>query len=107
MILGKITVKVENVGGHKNFFCRPLVAGNDLQHPSIIGICHVVYLEKSSLTQGLTRDSEFSCYAILDRLHSREEWLNGFTKLKVTPITEEIYNQLKLIYPQENHIFYV
>jgi hypothetical protein len=107
MLLGKITVKIENVGGHKNFYCRPVCAGDNLIHPQRIGICHVVFLEKSSLTNGLVRDSEFTCFGIFDRIHSTADWLHGFTKLKVSPITEEIYNQLKLIYPQENHIFYV
>lgn len=107
MILGKITVKIENKGGNRYFFARPICAGNDIEHPGIRGICHVVYIEKSYLTQILVRDMEFTCYAILDRNHTREEWEGGYTKLKITPITEEVYLQLKEIYPQENHIFNV
>ncbi len=107
MILGKITGVIQHIGGHRYFFARPMIAGNDLIHPNTIGVCHVVYLEKNALSNMLVSGNEFTFHGIIDRAHTRDEWLGGFCRIKFSPITEEIYNGLKAIYPQENHIFNV
>ena len=60
MILGKITGVIQNIGGHRYFFARPMIAGNDLIHPNIIGVCHVIYLEKNALSNMLVSGSEFT-----------------------------------------------
>lgn len=107
MILGKITVKVEHFGGHRYFYCRPVANAANEPHPAIIGVAHVVYLEKSLLTAHLGIDDIFECYAIFDKITYPHQWEIGYTKTKATPITEEIFNQLSEIYPQENHSFRV
>lgn len=105
MILGKITVEVENIYGTKNYFCRPVANGQGEVHPRIVGVCQVVSLKKCSLSSGLHRGQEFTTYAIFNRRHSIDDFRRGYTKVEASPITEEIYNQLIEIYPQSPHAF--
>ena len=105
MILGKIKVLIAHQGGTKYFFCRPLANSNNENHPRITGICHVVYVEKCLLNEHLEIDNEFECFGIFDKINTIEEFRRGYTHLKVSPITEAVYNQLIESYPQKEHAF--
>jgi hypothetical protein len=102
MILGKITVRVENTGGHRYYFCRPIANGVDAPFDSIIGVCQVVYLEKSIITEALVNNSIITVFGIFNRKITQENWDRSFVDVKVSPITEDIYDELLLIYPQES-----
>lgn len=102
MKLGKITVKIQTKGP-KWFYCRPIAFANGDRFPSVIGVCHVVYVEKTSLTENYDREEVFTIYGIFSRIENIYE--TGYINTKVNPITEEIYNQLKEIYPQQPHAF--
>lgn len=106
MILGRIKVKVENIN-RKYLYCRPLMAGNELTFPTTFGICHVVYVERSILTENIERTGEYWLYGIFNRVPNQSEFNSGFMRSKMQPISEDIYNSLKLIYPQTNHCFAV
>ena len=107
MHLGRITVTTENFFGSKNIYCRPFADGNGIRFPAVIGICHVVLVEKSILTDNLTRNQTFSCFAIFNRRVTREQFDRGYIDLEITPITEIAYNELILIYPDQDHAFMV
>ena len=97
MILGKMTGTIQHIGGYKYFFARPLIAGNDLIHPNIIGVCHVVYLEKNALSNMLESGNEFTFYGIIDRVHTRDEWLRGYCKIKFSCCSQLIFQFFKEI----------
>lgn len=105
MILGKIKVRIEHFGGHRFFFARPVEAGEGIPHPGIIGVAHVVHLEKSALTTHLGLRDEFECFAIFDKMTYEHQWRAGYTNTKATPIPETVYNELIALYPQEDHVF--
>lgn len=106
MILGRIKVKVENINP-KYMYCRPVVAGTDLIFPARFGICHVVYVERSILTENIETNGEYWFFGIFDKIPTQSQFNDGYIQSKVTPISEEIYEALKLIYPQNNHCFAV
>ena len=106
MILGKITVKVEYIN-QKYFFCRPIANGLNVAHPQIVGIPHVVHMERNTLNTHLTKDEVFTTYAIFSRLHTDSQWLAGYTRVTINPITDSIYNSLLALYPQKIHTFRV
>jgi hypothetical protein len=104
VILGKLTVRIENIN-QKYMYCRPVSDGLGRIFPSRIGIAHVVFIERSELTDGLNREDLFTCYGIFNTTITEEEFQRGFIRIKVSPITEEIFNALTLIYPQKQHPF--
>lgn len=104
MILGKVTVEVEFFQ-YKYIFCRPLINGKGVSHPRIIGIPHVVQVEKNSLTSHLEIGDVFETYAIFDRFHGDISWDAGYTRVKIQPITRRIFEDLSLLYPQKEHTF--
>lgn len=106
MILGRIKIQVESIGP-KYLFCRPLIAGNHRDFPGRPGVCHVVYVERSLLTQDVRTRYEYWFFGIFDKAPNNDQFQNGYMNSKVTPISEEIYEALKLIYPQNNHCFAV
>lgn len=105
MILGKIEVRVENIGGKRYFYCRPVSNGNGRPFPTIIGTAHVVHLEKCDLTNHLIRNDVITVYGIFSNIPTENDFLRGYINLKVSPITEDMYEQLKLIYSQAEHPF--
>lgn len=106
MILGKITVKVENFKHRPKFiFCRPVANGSDNDFVPVIGKNQSVYMEKSCLTEHLSVNDTFTCFAIFDKTVSVEEWDASVVKCKIQPITEDVFNELSRLYPQEPHAF--
>lgn len=104
MILGKVKVKVEGIG-HKYLFCRPLITGNDREFPARYGVCHVIYVERSTLTENIQTQGEYWFFGIFDKAPRNHEFEDGYMNSKVSPITEEIYNELITIYPQRETCF--
>jgi len=103
MILGKITIRVEYKEGRpKWFYCRPVSIGNNIQFPTRIGVCHVVYINKCTLTEHFQKNEVYTVYGIFDKIPTREQIESGFIDSKVLVITEEIYNMLLENYPQEH-----
>lgn len=105
MILGKIEVKVENLGGPKYLYCRPISNGQGREFPSRIGTAHVVWVEKNIETRSLQINDIIIVFGIFSYLPTEEEFERGFLRLQVNPVSEEIYNGLKDLYPQKEHPF--
>jgi len=93
MHLGKITFSVENIGGVRWLYCRP-VANNIQDFDAIIGICHVVYVEKVPLVSHLNRGDTFTTYAIFHTINTPDEFDRSYCKVSVTPITEKAFIEL-------------
>jgi len=108
MIIGKITVRVEYTTGSKNLYCRP-ISSNRAIFNSIIGIGHRILVKKCSLTQNLTVGDYFTTYAIFKKITTQEQFNRSFCVNEIYPITEDVFNQLNAIYPQNrvNHAFQI
>ena len=106
MILGKITVTIEQINGRQRWiYCRPYKYANNSLFRQVIGVAHAIYLEKCFLTENIVRDRNYTFYGIFDKIPTNEQMDTGYIVSKVQPISEEVFNELIQIYPQENHRF--
>ena len=106
MILGKMTVEVEQINGRpKWIFCRPKNYADGTVFDNIIGVAHVIYLEKCSLTEDLQVGNRYTFYGIFDKLPSNEQMDEGYILSHFSPVSVEIFNDLLQLYPQEDHRF--
>jgi hypothetical protein len=94
MLIGKITFKVENAGGNRYFYCRP-VASADKIFPTRIGFSHVVYVEKNNLSKDYILNETYTTHALFLKKVIQEEFDNHVCVTKIIPISEEAFNVLK------------
>jgi len=106
MFLGKIFFEIENKN-NRWYFCRAI--GNNLGHnfKKTIGICNVVRVENCDLLEEYGIGDIVETYAIFHKKIDLETFNRSYCDIKISPITEKIYNELIDIYPQQTHAFKV
>jgi hypothetical protein len=94
MKLGYIEVEIESIGGNRFFFARPL--GNiNSRFNQIVGICHVVHVEKNKLSSSFKVGNIYKFYGIFIKSISQEQFDRSFCNVVVTPITKGSFLSLK------------
>lgn len=94
MKIGKIKFKIENNGGKRYFFARP-VSSQNMDFPARIGYAQVVYVEKNQISEDFLIGETYEVYALFHIGVSNEQFRNSICKTKITPISRESFNALK------------
>jgi len=103
MKIGKITFKVENIGGSRYLFCRP-IASPRIRFKAVPGNQQVVYVEKNIVSEQFEVNKIYETYALFQKSEKEEVFKNGICNVKCTPIFKETYDILKNIVETENDL---
>lgn len=104
MLLGKITLKIE-FKNNKWIRCRPVANGKNEPFNPVIGKTHVVYIENCTISRDFIKGNIYTIFGIFSNKVSINDFNESYCKVRVSPISEIVFNQLKTIYKQENHAF--
>jgi len=104
MILGKIKVVIQK-DNNSYLEASPLTVGNNIEFPPYRGDYRHIFIRKSDMTSNLSVGDEVTFYGVFDKIPNTTRFNNGFINSKFSPVTEEIFIQLALIYPQTDNQF--
>jgi len=94
MRLGKIVFRLENYGGVRYFYARP-VASSTRRFPARVGFSQVVYVEKNKLTEDFELGEVYETYALFKNEVSLDSFNSSVCVVTCTPITKEAFIELK------------